>query len=737
MVKKSCEGEARISTTYKRSQQAVALGVALLGLLAFTCKASAACPNASLRAVLESNGLPDCRAYELVSPSAKYGWPMFVLRVSAGGSRAVVDSLGSLPGSNQVSLLNFYQLARKPDGWETAPLNTPTGFTNGPGGGALPATDTALDSGLFEYRASKETDLRATGFYVRSLPDGLPVEVGPRLAASALETNPPSERLNSSEPSASADLSHVLFMLIGPEYANGGLIDYVWPGDTTALRPAGGGWTSLYEYVRTGSEAPSLVGVDAGNHLIGQCGTVLGYPSGGDFTSFQGGELYNAISSPSGSRIFFTVAGGPCEEGGVGPLATELFAKEDSSSGAPRSVAISEPTTGSEGDCVSCDISSPQGAVFQGASEDGSKVFFLSDQHLLGGAKGTTLYEYDFSAAKGTRVRLVAPEAQGVSRVSEDGSRVYFVSQGVLTNTANPVGTTAQPEVDNLYVYNTQTGDVAFVATLSPNDAADWQIQDERPVEATPDGRYLVFISGADLTPGDTSAMPQVFEYDALAKTLVRVSREEGGIGGDFAATIAYPSYTEHFDPSSKPSSVSDDGSVVVFASQAALTVHAIFGYNNIYEYHNGHVYLISDGQDRSVKDGGFPSVSLVGVDASGENIFFTTADQLVPQDGDTQEDVYDARIEGGFLPASSEGCESEGCQGPLAPSMSLSSPGSLSQAAGDQIVEPPHKLIVSTKVKGKRSTTKAKHRLRKAKRRKARGTHHNTGGSIKIGGHR
>lgn len=710
----------RITGMYERPLQSVTLVFVVLALLVSPGKASTGvCTNESVRAGLHSAGLPDCRAYELVSPVVKYGWPMFVPHVSSSGNRVVGNSLGGLPGSSQTSLLNFYEFVRESLGWTTLPLNAPAGYVNGPGGSGLPAASPDLNGGLFEYMQPGAVDPRDTGFYVQGLPDGAPREAGPRLSRRALESTAPSERLNSSAPSTSSDLSHILFMLNGPEHAHGSLVEYIWPGDNTALRPIGAGWTSLYEYVGTGNSAPSLVGVDSSGHLIGQCGTTLGYPAGSDFTSFQAAEVYNAVSSPDGSKVFFTVAGGPCEEGGIGPSTTELFSSVEESPGTRRVVAISEPTTGPEGDCADCNTSSPQVATFQGASEDGSKVFFLSEQHLLEGAEGLNLYEFDFDAEKGRRVVLVAPDVLGVSRVAEDGSHVYFVDQRVLTSTAaDPAGDSAKSGADNLYVYDTKTAGTSFVGGLSEGDTADWQVTDERPVDASPDGRFLVFASSSDLTHEGASGVSQVFEYDAQAKTLVRVSQVQGGAGGTFPATMVFPSYAGHFDPSPQPSSVSDDGVVVVFQSEAALTLHAILGHNNVYEYREGRVSLISDGQDRSVKDGGFPSVSLVGVDGSGRDIFFTTADQLVPQDGDTQEDVYDARIDGGFLPVAPPACESEACQGSLAPLLSPALAGSLGQAAGEQVIEPAVTSKKATKIRAKHKAKKAKHGRRATKAR-------------------
>ena len=77
----------------------------------------------------------------------------------------------------------------------------------------------------------------------------------------------------------------------------------------------------------------------------------------------------------------------------------------------------------------------------------------------------------------------------------------------------------------------------------------------------------------------------------------------------------------------------------------------------------SGCVFLISDGLDRTEVFYN-SSVKLLGADGSGENVFFTTDDQLVASDTDTEFDIYDARVDGGFPAAKREtSCEGEGCR--------------------------------------------------------------------------
>jgi len=116
-----------------------------------------------------------------------------------------------------------------------------------------------------------------------------------------------------------------------------------------------------------------------------------------------------------------------------------------------------------------------------------------------------------------------------------------------------------------------------------------------------------------------------------------------------------------HAGPARSDPTMSHDGAYVFFESPVGLTPQALnevqigtretgpgksgpLYAENVYEWHNGHVYLISDGRDLS-KISFNSAVQLAGSDATGANVFFSTADQLVPQDTDTQVDYYDARI--------------------------------------------------------------------------------------------
>jgi hypothetical protein len=137
----------------------------------------------------------------------------------------------------------------------------------------------------------------------------------------------------------------------------------------------------------------------------------------------------------------------------------------------------------------------------------------------------------------------------------------------------------------------------------------------------------------------------------------------------------------------------------VFFTSPAALTPHAMNDVpvgsqghlaQNLYEWRDGHVSLISDGRDTSATSS-FSSVRLYGTDATGDNVFFRTGSRLVPQDTDTSPDYYDARVGGGipYTPPP-EPCADATCHGlpaaassaPTAASVTFSGPGNATPAS-------------------------------------------------------
>ena len=405
-------------------------------------------------------------------------------------------------------------------------------------------------------------------------------------------------------------------------------------------------------------------------------------------------------------------------------------------------MAISEP---SEADCRLCDTKTLADGEFRGASADGSKAFFTTTQPLLGKDPSENLYEYDFNPPAGQQrvVRVSAgdgsvsepmAEVQGVTNISEDGSRVYFFARGVLTTMANSMGEHARPGGENFYVWERDAeypeGHTVFIAGC-------WDVGGERGIspavpegngeaQVTPDGRFLVFTSACHLTVGDTSTARQVFLYDAGSGSMVRVSaglegyNDDGNVtgedveGGLDAHIVAQPVNLVGARGGALARSMSDDGSYVFFQSPVGLMPRAfnetqvtedsgepVYA-QNVYEYHDGSVWLI--GSDSSVAHlaNGFAHVYepvLLGVSASGGDVFFRTEDQLVGQDTDSQVDFYDARIDGGFpAPVTPAGCMGDACQGaPSAPPV-FGVPSSAVFSGGESVAPVMYKPVVALK---------------------------------------
>jgi len=710
--------------------------------------AAGSCPDEQARAERGSLALPDCRAYELVTPPDKNGAILgegngsLPLAVSADGRHAVTTSVQCFAGSESCTgvLVNRsepYEFTRTAAGWVTRPLAPPgssyesTVWTVAtPDGAALFAVPSAPESLASDWLAREE--------------DGTLETIGPLTGEGPFELAPNYRALAEEPVIATANLSHIVYETAVP----------VWSFDESET---GGEAGYLYEYTGPG-RAPLLVGVSGGfesHSLISTCGVGYGTPPG----PVENRRKLNALSEDGRVVVFAPVPeharGSACR----GPPSDELYARidgEDARPGFARSVPISvQPPAEAcnEEPCEKNAADEFEDAAFEGASADGSQVFFTDTQQLTNNASqgtgsaitqechtidtpgGCNLYEWECEhcdelteaqeSERGSRhlvdvsevesgdsAPVEGPRVQGVLAISPDGSHVYFVAKGVLTGREeNAAGEHAEEGADNLYVYS--GGHRRFIARLSPvndrripaellSDEYEW---DHRPgiiANATSNGAFLVFTSHRALTPGvtceETEANPcpsQVYEYDALSGQLTRVSIgnegfNEDGNGGTGNAHIVPVSQgaSSTGEPLRTDPTMSGNGEYVFFQSPIALTAGALNDApipsektspdeglaQNIYEYHAGHVYLISDGRDTAPTGGGIDGtqdpVELEGSDATGANVFFSTFDQLVPEDTDTQRDFYDARVcsEGEpctppVSPEPAAACGEESCQ--------------------------------------------------------------------------
>jgi hypothetical protein len=770
---------------------AAAVMLALFLLIGANPARAEACPNEQLRAEDHSTSLPDCRAYEEVSPPFKDGQTVTFLAqdgIAVDDEALSYNSTGGFgePGGDYGHPGTYYVARRGATGWSSTPVNLPGTLFQGVGvGNSSEVSDFSMDLGESLAIQSPVGSTAIDKRIYRVPVGGEPVEVGPTIEPARAATYSAQDVEQGDWPipeyaGASANFDHVFFELENYDHGeqhNGELFDWFWSSDTTTPSRH-----SLYEYTGTGNGEPELVGVSnegpvthiSEAHLISQCGIYSGSPNS---SVNQLTESYNAVSE-SGDTVFFTALA--C---GGSPATNEVYARVDRS----QTVAISEP---SKEDCSACDTSTeaqeaaPEGALFGGANQAGTRVFFLSAQNLFRGERGEAgdnLYEYDFEAPKGEKVSLVAPNIApagksegkplpgGVARVSEDGSRVYLVSEdNELATNKDANGKTAAEEDRagrgnlDLYAFSALSHRLVFVAALAAGDSEDWQFDDERPVQATANGGFVVFTSSHDLTPGAEGSYSQVYRYDAQSgeeeaqagvassKSLVRISIGQQSPGGYYCLSTKRIEAAFNCDGNQENSQIgglrtgldsyahpqqniiSANGAIVFFTSHGGLTPQAlndrVIGCevyepsthvcevpsvaNNVYEWEQagigscpadestGCVFLISDGQDINPTVGSGSAVELWGASPSGNDVFFTTADSLVGQDTDvTGQDVYDARVDGGFpAPAAPVECKGETCQAPVGLVPVFGAPASASFAGPGNLAPPP--AVVTPKKK-------------------------------------
>ncbi len=330
----------------------------------------------------------------------------------------------------------------------------------------------------------------------------------------------------------------------------------------------------------------------------------------------------------------------------------------------------------------------------------------------------------------------VGTELHGVhearpTAIANDGSRVYFVSDGILAHNANSQGTTATAVKPNLYRFDTATGETTFIATLVKSDVGDangspaglvGEPDIDRPAIPTPDGSVLVFASAANLTgQNPTEEFTEIYRYAAAAETLECLSCTAPGVppvgDADFGETAGGT-----YAPPGLSSPMTEDGSTVFLDTPDSLVstdrngaspLSAKFGQptsTDVYEWHNGARSMISAGTASTAS-------ILQGTNPSGNDVLFASTSQLVGflADGG-YENVFDARVGGGFPAAEEEAagtpsCVGSGCRGSFGEEPPFTAPASLgSQGDGN--------LVPAKQQQKKHTKKKKKHHAHNAHKR-------------------
>jgi hypothetical protein len=669
------------------------------------------CPNESLRTGLSAR-LPDCRAYEQVSPVEKIGNPAQTGSVSPTGERAAIQIGGNgLPGSQSAPGIDTYLAERGPNGWNTVGVDQPARTGALPGRTTTTSEDLSKFAGLvlnvnnFASSSSAENGAVTLRNLDGSL-DEFPIENADGHKWTSFHTPYPNG-------GASSDLSHILITNRSP----------LLPSDTQPSGDQGhGSFNRVYALVGLGGPSPFLR-----LESVDNSGAPLTEGAGCD-----GDEEAFGISN-DGLKVFFT---GRTKLDGV--CQGSLFMRLNGTT----TINVTNPTPNEACTTSACRGSDTFGALVAGHSDSGSKFYFESPRQFTDDASpfdtrpaqpnypikqfdneticketlagGCNLYEYDFNRPSGHKLAAVSigdssgrgPQVHDFVQVSEDGSHIYFVAGGVLTGEPNGLGQLPTPRGANLYGYDATSGTTKFIGTvcnpygeshsdsdrgafgeviggIPPNPLCPGPGEDENTLSlefsrlaghsaVSHDGRFLVFASYAQLTPDDTNEARDVYRYDFQTGSIVRLSvghdgEDNNGNGGGQNANVTAGG--NGFLTGPVGNSISDDGQTVIFTTARALQSTHTSGDTEVYEWHQGEVSLISGGGD-SIE------AKAVTVTPSGRDIFFNTSQGLLPQDNDHVYDAYDARVDGGFPPAQApppicegaEACHGAGAAGPAAP---------------------------------------------------------------------
>jgi hypothetical protein len=633
----------------------------LVGIGAWTLAVPAQadeCPNKRVRRQeVYALALPDCRAYEQVSPVSKNAVDALgatnLVQSSAVGDGVTFFTASPFPEVTGAAELETYVSVRNGEGWSTqgllphTPPNTFSGVTGLIEDLSLAFVEAKTPLFTGEYRAYLCRTGEASLYRCGGAPESLqPLGSGVARFADATPND-----------------SRIIF------------------GDEAQLLPeATPGVTNLYEWA---NGKLALAGVLPNGKAPAE-GSAAGPREGG---SELGGYYTSHTISRDGSRITFT-------DRGTGQIYVRV---NDSTT---IQVAASQE-------------SPPAEEHWLADSADGRYVFFSSEEKLTVGATASPgsadLYRFDVQTEKLADLTTQSKEGAGIPKeggmlgISDDGSYAYFVAVSVLASNENKYEEVAQEGHDNLYEWH--EGVTSFIARLSSvGDEADWldhkggvaQVEGKTS-RVTPDGKTLLLRSEESLTrynnvpPGNECVHSACYEFYLFTASsggngtlrcltcspLVSSASHDAFLNGaSVSSTILEPSFGRN---GFLTRNLSNDGSRVFFQTAEALVPQDTNGQKDVYEWKRegsgscsafgagysasvgGCISLISSGQSGNESYFGDASVD-------GNNVFFFTRQSLVGQDQDNNVDVYDARVEGGFgsqnPPSSAAPCTGGACRG-------------------------------------------------------------------------
>jgi hypothetical protein len=257
-------------------------------------------------------------------------------------------------------------------------------------------------------------------------------------------------------------------------------------------------------------------------------------------------------------------------------------------------------------------------AHFDGASADGTRVFFTTEESLV---SGDTDAQEDVYQRSGGTTTLISTGASGngsqpalFEGLSQDGTHVFFRTKFPLV---------ASDTDSSFDVYDRSGGTTTLISTgpADGNGAFDANFSG-----ASADGAGVFFTSAEKLVSTDTDSRQDV--YQRLGGTTTLLSTGPGGGNGAVDAYFG---------------GASTDGARVFFHTDEALTATDTDSFQDVYERYNGATTLISTGSNAA------QAAFFVNASDDGKHVFFYSPAQLATGDTDSQQDVYDASIPDGY----------------------------------------------------------------------------------------
>jgi hypothetical protein len=369
-----------------------------------------------------------------------------------------------------------------------------------------------------------------------------------------------------------------------------------------------------------------LIDVDNSGALLSPCGA--------EISDFNG-------MSTSGTRVFFSASSG-CE----GPGRLYLRDLEDQTT-----------TEVSASRCTRPNCDEAAYVSFAGATLSGSVVYMTTTQQLTNDDEDSRrdLYAYDVESDELTLLSggWAAPTGELVGWIvvpSEIPGRVYFRASGELLPGESGAG-------QKLFLAD-ENG-VHLVAEGSIPD-----FMEEPQIQLTPDGSKALFVTPAQLLPGDIDSQDDAYLYDAEEEELIWISTGPSGGNGAYSVSITAPTPLNQFEfetGNQRPYyAIDESGERTFFSTEESLLPEDTNGEADVYESWHGTLGLVTPGDVPYRSD-------FAGISRDGRSAMFATSASLTPDDQDNGgRDIYAARLGGGFpQEAESPGCDRASCPFP------------------------------------------------------------------------